>query len=79
MNYKQIWQTPNLSTNQDVYSALTSLDPTKSSGTDGIGPKLLKVGAFALYIYTSPPFIQVMFVQMLNSIRMEDSSHYSHI
>ena len=60
----------------DVYSALTSLDPTKSSGTDGIGPKLLKVGAIALYIYTSP---QVMFVQMLNCIRMEDSSHYSHI
>ena len=35
----------------DVYSALTSLDPTKSSGTDGIGPKLLKVGAIALYIH----------------------------
>ena len=32
----------------DVYSVLTSLDPTKSSGTDGIGPKLLKVGAIAL-------------------------------
>ena len=31
----------------DVYSALTSLNPTKSSGT---GPKLLKVGAIALYI-----------------------------
>ena len=34
----------------DVYSELTSLDPTKSSGTDAIGPKLLKVGAIALYI-----------------------------
>ena len=33
-----------------MYSVLTSLDPTKSSGTDGIGPKLLKVGAIALYI-----------------------------
>ena len=33
-----------------IYSVLTSLDQTKASGTDGIGPKLLKVGAIALYI-----------------------------
>ena len=43
----------------DVYSALTSLDQTKSSGTDGIGPKLLKVEAIALYIYTSPPLFKL--------------------
>ena len=33
----------------DVYSALISLDPTKSMGNDGISPKLLKHCALALY------------------------------
>jgi len=33
----------------DVYSALVSLDPTKSMGIDGISPKLLKHCALALY------------------------------
>ena len=32
----------------DVYKALTSLDPTKAMGTDGIGPKLLKHCALAI-------------------------------
>ena len=34
----------------DVYSVLASLDPSKSSGIDGIGPKVLKYSALALYI-----------------------------
>ena len=34
----------------EVLDALSSLDPTKSSGCDGIGPKLLKHCASALYI-----------------------------
>ena len=33
----------------DVYTALASLDPLKSMGIDGIGPKLLKHCALALY------------------------------
>ena len=33
-----------------VIYALSSLDPTKSSGCDNIGPKLLKHCASALYI-----------------------------
>ena len=37
-------------TELDVFSALSSLDPTKSMGVDGIGPKLLKQCALALYI-----------------------------
>ena len=34
----------------DVYSVLASFDPSKSSGIDGIGPKVLKHSALALYI-----------------------------
>ena len=33
----------------DVFEALNSLDVTKSTGPDGIGPKLLKQCALALY------------------------------
>ena len=33
----------------EVFEAISSLDPTKSSGCDGIGPKLLKHCALALY------------------------------
>ena len=33
----------------DVFDALTSLDPSKAMGCDGIGPKLLKHRAVALY------------------------------
>jgi len=33
----------------DVYDALTSLNPTKAMGIDGIGPKVLKSCALALY------------------------------
>ena len=33
---------------EEVYQALTSLDPSKASGCDGIGPKLLKHCALAL-------------------------------
>ena len=33
----------------DVYDAMTSLNPTKAMGIDGIGPKLLKHCALALY------------------------------
>ena len=33
----------------DVYDALTSLNPTKAMGIDGIGPKILKSCALALY------------------------------
>ena len=34
----------------EVLDALLSLDPTKSSGCDGIGPKLIKHCALALYV-----------------------------
>ena len=34
----------------EVLDALSSLDPTKSSGCDGIGPKLIKHCALALYV-----------------------------
>lgn len=34
----------------EVFDALSSLDPTKSSGCDGIGPKLIKHCALALYV-----------------------------
>ena len=34
----------------EVFDALSSLDPTKASGCDGIGPKLIKHCAAALYI-----------------------------
>ena len=34
----------------EVFEALSTLDPTKSNGCDGIGPKLLKHCALALYI-----------------------------
>ena len=34
----------------DVYTALASLDPSKSSGIDEIGPNILKHGVQALYI-----------------------------
>lgn len=34
---------------QDVYNVLSSLDHTKSMGLDGIGPKLLKFCALAIY------------------------------
>ena len=37
-------------TELDVFSALSSLDPTKSMGVDGIGLKLLKQCSLALYI-----------------------------
>ena len=37
-------------TDTEVYEAISSLDPTKSSGCDGIGPKLLKHCALALYV-----------------------------
>ena len=33
----------------DVYDPMTSLNPTKAMGNDGIGPKLLKHCALALY------------------------------
>ena len=33
----------------DVYDALTSLNPTKAMGIDGIGQKALMSCAFALY------------------------------
>ena len=36
-------------TELDVYMALTSLNPTKACGIDGIGPRLLKFCATALY------------------------------
>ena len=36
-------------TQDDVFQALTSLDPSKASGCDGIGSKLLKNCAVALY------------------------------
>ena len=36
-------------TEEEVYEALSSLDPTKSSGIDSIGSKLLKHCALALY------------------------------
>ena len=36
-------------TEEEVYEALSALDPTKSSGIDGIGSKLLKHCALALY------------------------------
>ena len=36
-------------TEEDVFQALTSLDPSKASGCDGIGSKLLKHCALALY------------------------------
>ena len=32
------------------YEALAALDPSKSSGIDGIGPNILKHGAQALYV-----------------------------
>ena len=34
----------------EVYHVLASLDPSKSSGADGIGPNILKSGALALYV-----------------------------
>ena len=34
----------------EVFDALSSLDPTKSSGCDGIGPKLRKYCALTLYM-----------------------------
>ena len=34
----------------EVYEALVALDPSKSSGIDGIGPNILKHGAQALYV-----------------------------
>ena len=34
----------------EVFEAISSLDPTKSSGCDGVGPKLLKHCASALYV-----------------------------
>ena len=34
----------------EVYEALAALDPSKSSGIDGIGPNILKHGAQALYV-----------------------------
>jgi len=36
-------------TEEEVYKALSALDPTKSSGIDGLGSKLLKHCALALY------------------------------
>jgi len=36
-------------TEEEVYEALSALDPTKSSGIDGIGSKLLKHCALAIY------------------------------
>ena len=36
-------------TKLDVYMALTSLNPTKAGGIDGIGPRLMKFCATALY------------------------------
>ena len=40
----------NVISDTDVYSVLASLDPSKSPGIDGIGPKVLKHSALALYI-----------------------------
>ena len=37
-------------TDSEVFDALSSLDPTKSSGCDSIGSKLLKHCALALYL-----------------------------
>ena len=37
-------------TDSEVFDAVSSLDPTKSSGCDGIGSKLLKHCASALYL-----------------------------
>ena len=37
-------------TDSEVFDALSSLDPTKSSGCDGIGSKLIKHCAIALYL-----------------------------
>lgn len=37
-------------TNSEVFDALSSLDPTKSSGCDGIGSKLVRDCALALYL-----------------------------
>ena len=34
----------------EVYEALAALDPSKSSGIDGIGTNILKLGAQALYV-----------------------------
>ena len=34
----------------EVYEALAALDPSKSSGIDGIGTNILKLGALALYV-----------------------------
>ena len=36
-------------TSSEVFEALTSLDPTKATGIDGIGPRLLKECAHTLY------------------------------
>lgn len=36
-------------TEEDVFDALSSLDPTKAMGIDGIGPKILKSCALAIY------------------------------
>ena len=36
-------------TSSEVFEALTSFDPTKATGIDGIGPRLLKECAHALY------------------------------
>ena len=37
-------------TDLDVYTLLTSLNPTKAQGIDGIGPKILRSCAPALYV-----------------------------
>ncbi len=48
----------------EVYQALAALDPSKSSGIDGIGPNVLKHGALAL----NTPSIQTQFDTLLNDL-----------
>ena len=38
-----------VTTEEEVFQALSSLDPSKAEGCDKIGPKLLKKCALALY------------------------------
>ena len=49
-------------TDLDVLNALSSLDPSKASGIDGIGPRLLCTCADALYRVFHHYFIHYVFV-----------------
>jgi len=40
---------------EDMYTALSNLDPTKATGCDGIGPKILK--NCADYLYKHPHYL----------------------